>query len=552
MPRRPLRLTRPLALTAVLLAGATAAPALAQGDPVGELWLDGAETQRVRENVANGGHAAVAWQRTLAEANAALGRRPEKPDLSRWRSSKSLAEVYAKGNLDGQQALHLGYAWKVTGETRYAAKAKEFLTAWATNYANPPWPMRHQVDETIPMMTFALAYDMTKGAPVWSEAERASMRSWFARFVPRGKTWVTNNWKHINAYPGDNGHWANGIAWSLGMVALTGAQAGDLDAVRWATDRPNNMTSTSEHFSGRTYNLRRFITDGIRASGASEDEHQRRELGYGLFFLAPITVTAAAVDDLGIDLWSASPNGRSLKLAYEHYAPYIAGVKADPWPNSPLQPNKRRKYGSFSELAYRVYGTPALRVGVDWGSRGQHESEPLIGYGALLADVPPDLVPASDPVAVPVPPDAPPGAGGPDRPPVPTGVGQLGPPADPNATKRTPGDRTAARARKRAKQRALGRLVVTHRGRRAVVRVRARRGGTVRIAFRRGGRTVARCKPRFVKRGARTGCVRRITSDPGKRVLAVAVLTHRSKRLAHVRSGARAPKGATPRARSPR
>jgi hypothetical protein len=88
---------------------------------------------------------------------------------------------------DGAEARDLGIAYAMTGDATYAAKAREFLVAWA----------QHNVPTTIgdynSMNTgqlqapgdfsFAYAYDLTYDSRVYTSADRAAIASWFARSI---------------------------------------------------------------------------------------------------------------------------------------------------------------------------------------------------------------------------------------------------------------------------------------------------------------------------------------------------------------------------------
>ncbi len=96
--------------------------------------------------------------------------------------------AYTQLDTDSRYARNVAVAYACTGSSTYAAKARQFLLAWAQ--ANHPAPYSFTGDyqggyhQAFGAFSFALAYDLTRGASVYSDSDHAVIQAWF-------RTWAT-------------------------------------------------------------------------------------------------------------------------------------------------------------------------------------------------------------------------------------------------------------------------------------------------------------------------------------------------------------------------
>jgi hypothetical protein len=95
---------------------------------------------------------------------------------------------YTKLDTDSRLARNVAVAYACTGTSTYAAKASQFVVAWAQ--ANHPAPYSFTGDyqggyhQAYGAFSFALAYDLTRDSGAYSAADQATVQTWF-------RTWGT-------------------------------------------------------------------------------------------------------------------------------------------------------------------------------------------------------------------------------------------------------------------------------------------------------------------------------------------------------------------------
>jgi len=359
----------------------------------GRFYLTPAEIRQMRTNIGRFEWARVAWENTKDRADDALDERPNPADpRGDYRSPGSASckgsdegwrcGLYGPGLQDGHRARDLALAYAVTGETRYATKAKEFLLAWATEYNPVPSRSRtgHYVAEPVgPTLKMFMAYDLVQAT--FSARERTIFRDWARQFIAKSKSALasTRN-KDRTAGP-----FGNGAQWQRANVVMAAAVVGGQelrDALAW-----NWENKDAGHDNGWL-----FLMDGIMdASGKMREEDHRQSISYALYTWHPLTVIAGVARNAGFqeDLFGANaPGGKSLQLAAEHYAPYLTGREADPYANGsdPLQ-SAIREYRAAYELAARLAPRSGeirsvVRAGGPLG-RGDNYDPHLTAFNAL-------------------------------------------------------------------------------------------------------------------------------------------------------------------------
>jgi hypothetical protein len=107
---------------------------------------------------------------------------------------------YTKLDTDSRHARNLAVAYAATGDGHYAAAARAFVVAWAA--ANRPASYAFTNDfqggyhQSYGAFSFAFAYDLTRGAGVYSADDHAVVRAWF-------RTWASVMQGYQDNYAGD-------------------------------------------------------------------------------------------------------------------------------------------------------------------------------------------------------------------------------------------------------------------------------------------------------------------------------------------------------------
>ena len=279
----------------------------------------------------------------------------------------------AKGRLrtDAFAAYSLALASQLVADAdarmRYAAKATEFLDAWASVTTRVSG-----ADGDLVMMYAGVpllyAADLLLHADVWPEERRSRFTYWSS----------TVFWNSAHAIKDRANNWG---AW------------GTLGAVASAALVGNAATLADE--TGR---LAKRIEEQIDANGELPEENKRTNSGmwYTYFALTAMTAAAHIIKNVtGADLFSyVAPNGRSLRLALDRhffYAehpeawPYILpdGIEGEIWralypcADEVELPTVTGWPGPLFEIMSDLYGVAAWR---EWVM----EAVPLTGYHGFI------------------------------------------------------------------------------------------------------------------------------------------------------------------------
>ncbi|MEK5645658.1 MULTISPECIES: alginate lyase family protein [Paenibacillus] len=254
----------------------------------------------------------------LKEANVSLASKPHA--VATWRipgfymDQEGHLEAKRKMEPDAQAAFSTALAYKYTGKTVYANKAREMIYAWAKMN-------RGFTENDGPLVSAYLgvglirAADMIKDYHFFNREEQTTFKRWMTQVCLPA-------WKGIQ---GRNNWWS----WSLYAQAAYYAYAGDKAALQVVIEE------LKEHID-KSISSQGFITE--------ETERGKNGMWYHYFALAPTTAAAdlirkATQEDL---FHWVSPSGRSLKLALDTLFYYVNG-HVNEWPYAPDQ--------NFPELA---------------------------------------------------------------------------------------------------------------------------------------------------------------------------------------------------------
>jgi len=192
---------------------------------------------------------------------------------------------------DLQKIEALATTWAVTGDGRYADKAREFILAWArVNHSDGDAINETQFE---PLIT---GYDLLRGA--FPAADRATVDAWL-----REKANVA--WKD---HRGLTGNW---YSHRLKIVGLIGWTIGD-------------ATLANEAVAG----YRKHIVGNLKPDGASSDYYLRDALHYHLYDIEPLLSFSRAAERNGIRLFDEpSTGGSTLHAGVEFVVPFANGTQ---------------------------------------------------------------------------------------------------------------------------------------------------------------------------------------------------------------------------------
>jgi formylglycine-generating enzyme required for sulfatase activity len=259
----------------------------------GPVSLESSEIQQLRALLRADSNAAAQFIPIRALADRALLEQPA-----------PVAQVISEGHLatdprkiqtvasfqDLAKTEALAWTWAVTGDPRYLARVRVFLTAWAKINRPDGDPINEAVWE--PML---VAYDLTRANT--TQPDRDLVDAWFRGKAGKlmARQWANNNW---------GGH-------AVKAVGLIGLTLNDEKAASWATHEFKNLIQTEIHPDGSTM-----------------DFYQRDALHYQLGSIVPLLYFARAEARHGENLFDyASPSGASLHAAVDFVVPFADGTK---------------------------------------------------------------------------------------------------------------------------------------------------------------------------------------------------------------------------------
>ena len=201
--------------------------------------------------------------------------------------------IEAERDLDKMQ--NLAFAYRLTGDTAYLAKASEFMDAWVSLYKVSGNP----IDETRfePMV---VAFDLTRG--VLKPELETKLVAFF-----RGMSETYLDWLDAN-FAKDPYNWSSHRV----KLAMLGAlESGDRGL----------MTRAANSYS-------RQVHQNIRPDGSVNDFYKRDALHYVTYDLEPLEVVALAVKAHGQDCFHTAVAGKpSLEMGVDWLVPFATGQK---------------------------------------------------------------------------------------------------------------------------------------------------------------------------------------------------------------------------------
>jgi hypothetical protein len=279
-----------LRLFSALLLG----PLLALQAAAGPATLDANELKALRELVGRDPAAAAKYESVRKAADAALADTPQpierivgegrlESDPERIRSRAALKDI------DKVEAL--AWAWAVSGDERYARKAREYIDAWAKVNRSDGNPINETKME--PMIE---AYDLLR--PTYDADSRARIDRWL-------------NDRALTVWNDPRVRKENWQSHRLKIVGLIGATTGSDAVWRLADDGFKDQIGSN-------------FVDG----GESVDFKRRDALHYHLYAVQPLVKLACVAQNKGERLFDyTAGNGASLREAVDFVTPYATGQK---------------------------------------------------------------------------------------------------------------------------------------------------------------------------------------------------------------------------------
>lgn len=329
----------------------------------GDATLRAGEIEVLRRLVATDASAKAQFEKVRAQADKALGERPEPVPLldGAGRMTADPIRIRSRAAIEQvQRTAALSWTWAVTGDLRYAQKAREMIAAWVRENRTVGQPINETGLEPL-----VEAYDLIRHG--YPDRERAVVDAWLRERAQA--IWSSREDRSFN--------WQSHRIKMVGLIATT---LEDDKLWRTAIDSKDGY--------------RWQIGDTFSANGESGDFRRRDALHYHLYTVEPLLLVACLGERHNEKLFTyRAPNGASLERGVEFLRPYALGekthmefvrsvVKADrdraadgQKEYQPHQWNPRSATATFADascldpsyakLAAQVQGTPNVRF-VNW------------------------------------------------------------------------------------------------------------------------------------------------------------------------------------------
>lgn len=271
---------------------------------------------------------ASAYRALKREADADLQRHPHVPEHWHVPGFYHDAEGHrrAKAGLqeDANAVYRLALVYRMTDDEQYAKVAANLIHAWATGIQSASTKADSTLSFSYHFPAMVIGASLLRGSPHFTAERQAA----FEEFL-REKALPLNTMNRSN-------NWGN---WGLVLVLSIGAYLDDEALLEAGTQR-----------------WKEFIDEQIDDKGHLHHEVTRsggqRGIWYSHFSLMPQTIAAEILRVRGVDLYDyVSPQGRSLRRAYEQLVPWVVDPSTFPyWKKDPAQLRGVTYYSYFEIL----------------------------------------------------------------------------------------------------------------------------------------------------------------------------------------------------------
>ena len=249
-----------------------------------------------------------------------------------YRDGEANPESYSipdRGNLAKMitRVKILSAAYYFTDDTKYSAKATEFLRVWFLNndtFMNPNLQYSEVItgknngtrSGIIAANNFPTVLDsisLIQNSPNWTSKDQKGIEQWFNKYLD----WLLNSkfGKKESKQPNNHGTWYDVQASSISLFL--------------------NKTEITKNILDN--NAEKLIIEKIQPNGSQPFEMYRHtSLDYHIFNLLGFFNLAKIGENIGIDLWNyKSPEGSRLQMALDYLLPYSLGKEA--WPHEQIK-----------------------------------------------------------------------------------------------------------------------------------------------------------------------------------------------------------------------
>ncbi|CCH01052.1 hypothetical protein FAES_3043 [Fibrella aestuarina BUZ 2] len=257
--------------------------------------------------------------------------------------------TYLNALCDDVQLLALAYYF--SDDETYARRAADLLRVWFLNEATRMNPNLNY-GQAIPGITdgrgiglidtrmlakLVDAVQLIKGTKAWPAADQRALQEWFRAFL----TWMQTSPVGKDEEDEHNNH---GTYYDFQTVAFA----------LFLDDKPLARQLLQQKTMNR-------IQSQLKPDGSQPHELARTlSWGYSIMNLKGFFGLAQLAEAVNIDLWNyQTPDGKSLKKAYQWLIPYAKGEKQ--WTFQQIKPLHREEFLPISAVAAMKYGstTPA-------------------------------------------------------------------------------------------------------------------------------------------------------------------------------------------------
>lgn len=265
-------------------------------------------------------------------------------EYSGWPYDGVVAARKHHQNIDNAETL--GLAYQLTGNEKYAARAREILVGYADRYKQ--WPIHdyrggqdkrgarlfaQTLDESVRMIPFAWAYDMVATSPAFSPADRQHIENDLFReaaLVIRRNDFGISNWQ----------------TWHNAAIAVIGLALHDEAMVNYSINGQSGVRFQLSHS---------ILPDGFWYEGTAS---------YHFYALAAMQWQVLALRNAGIHI-DSDPTYRSMYEAPRDYM-FPNGT----WPAvNDSDPVSVASQADIFEVGYGLYNEPGLGVLAAEGKR---------------------------------------------------------------------------------------------------------------------------------------------------------------------------------------
>ncbi|MFP2957832.1 alginate lyase family protein [Myxococcus sp. 1LA] len=336
----------------------------------------------------------------------------------------SLADATNKFQDDGDRMRTLALQYALSGDTRYASRAALFLMTWAAQHtpvnlhdlgvdyararlngqtegfcSNRPWNFALDgLFQTYGLINASDAYVLLKrNGYALSAADDTAVREWLRKSAEavNSSFQAWTRWADANPNSSAFARYRsdNHLSWALaGLLAASVALQDEalakyvLDGTSW-TDRRNGAYANPSHVKDV---INRAIESGTGAAneGRIYEEKILRDpaIGYSLYHLWALSLIAqtAEVNYARPGFWShVTPNGGSIRKAYDRYTAFILGERPSPQAGE----GPPTSYSWLYEMAYDHWPEARFRTTILAAPQPPHHPEHRRAHAVLRRDV---------------------------------------------------------------------------------------------------------------------------------------------------------------------